>query len=546
MSGSVGNSVPFPVDHIEVWNTSFDWDNDGVGEVNHIHIRLNGAYLADDPGRYVTAYGQPNTILAPPILAYIDGVLVTPLAAQWGPFSLPNDGIRLIFDPAEAPNPGSSIAILVPDGYFYEADGTPAEGGYSANFAVADWFALFGADPSTTFSSISYTLQTLGTNLTLTGLDGVAGTGNPADNRILGNPGANSLAGAGGNDTIQGDAGADTMLGGSGDDSLVGQAGADSLAGAGGADTMEGGPGDDSYLVDNSLDEVSEAGGDGVDTVFTTQSQALRPGFENLTLLGVGGLTGTGNGLGNVITGNGGANALSGGAGDDLLIGLLSGDTLIGGAGADTTIGGIGADRHVVDSALDVTVELDGEGNDTVVAPSDWTLDPNVEWLSLTGLGSVAGTGNARANRLAGNAGDNLLRGLDGNDNLIGGDGADTLAGGSGLDRLVGGADQDWFLIEAPLNGADAITDLAPSLDRIAISVAGFGAGLAPGALDASMFVAHESNVPTSTGGTPQFVYNTARGVLFFDADGSGGAAAWRLATLSGAPPLAAADLVLV
>jgi Ca2+-binding RTX toxin-like protein len=72
------------------------------------------------------------------------------------------------------------------------------------------------------------------------------------------------------------------------------------------------------------------------------------------------------------------------------------------------------------------------------------------------------------------------------------------------------------------------------------------GFGLPSGALDPASFVAHASNVATAPFGTAQFIYNTAVGVLSFDADGfGGGAAAIRLAVLTGAPMVTAADIVI-
>ncbi|HEV7267842.1 MAG TPA: hypothetical protein VGN83_23495 [Falsiroseomonas sp.] len=66
------------------------------------------------------------------------------------------------------------------------------------------------------------------------------------------------------------------------------------------------------------------------------------------------------------------------------------------------------------------------------------------------------------------------------------------------------------------------------------------------GALDAANFVAPAPNVPSAACGTPQFIYNTAVGALFFDPDGAGGAGRVRLANLDGAPTLTAADVVIV
>jgi Ca2+-binding RTX toxin-like protein len=161
----------------------------------------------------------------------------------------------------------------------------------------------------------------------------------------------------------------------------------------------------------------------------------------------------------------------------------------------------------------------------------------------LTGA-AVAGTGNALVNRITGNAAGNLLSGLDGNDVLAGEEGADTLVGGAGADVLTGGAGADRFLFGAPAEGVDRIADFVAGEDLVVLLASGF-AGVAPGALPGGGFVAHASNLATAPEGVAQVIYNTEAGLLFFDADGMGGAAAVRLAVLTGVPALTAADVLI-
>jgi Ca2+-binding RTX toxin-like protein len=66
--------------------------------------------------------------------------------------------------------------------------------------------------------------------------------------------------------------------------------------------------------------------------------------IENLTLLGTGNLTGTGNASDNRIIGNSGNNTLVGGAGDDLVNGGAGNDVISGGTGHDQVFGGAGND----------------------------------------------------------------------------------------------------------------------------------------------------------------------------------------------------------
>jgi len=162
-----------------------------------------------------------------------------------------------------------------------------------------------------------------------------------------------------------------------------------------------------------------------------------------------------------------------------------------------------------------------------------------------SGTGDSNGAGNDGANRIAGNAGANRLDGFGGNDNLIGGEGNDTLAGGTGRDALSGGSGADWFVFFFSDEVPDRITDFASGEDLLLFSTSGFGDVLPPGWLDAANFVAHASSLATTPAGTAQFVYNTAAGLLLLDADGGGGTAALRIATFTGAPPLAAIDISL-
>lgn len=127
-----------------------------------------------------------------------------------------------------------------------------------------------------------------------------------------------------------------SILGTAGKDKLTGTAGNDTLNGLGGADTLRGGLGDDTYVVDQRGDEVIELVQQGHDTVRSSVDYTLDANVEDLVLTGNGGITGTGNGLANLLIGNAAANSLWGGGGGDVLEGGAGKDTLSGGAGADT------------------------------------------------------------------------------------------------------------------------------------------------------------------------------------------------------------------
>lgn len=166
-----------------------------------------------------------------------------------------------------------------------------------------------------------------------------------------------TISGLGGNDTLNGAAYRDVIDGGSGNDIIDGR---------GGADSMAGGVGNDVYYVDNTGDTVIELPGEGSDLVYATANWTMSANIENLTILGTGAVSITGNSATNTILGNDAANTIFGGAGGDLLTGnggddILYGedgsdylqggdgnDRLIGGAGANELTGGAGADIFVL------------------------------------------------------------------------------------------------------------------------------------------------------------------------------------------------------
>lgn len=149
------------------------------------------------------------------------------------------------------------------------------------------------------------------------------------------------------------------------------------------------------------------------------------------------------------ITTGGGDDTLLGGAGNDVLKGMAGNDRLDGAAGADSMQGGAGDDLYYVDNAGDRTVELAGEGIDTVRTGFTHTLAANVDNLELIYAGNAWGTGNGLDNRISGNAGNNVLKGLAGNDTIDGGLGADTMHGGAG---------NDIFYVD---NAGDQVVELA-------------------------------------------------------------------------------------
>jgi Ca2+-binding RTX toxin-like protein len=305
------------------------------------------------------------------------------------------------------------------------------------------------------YATVSYALGDFIERLTLGGTDNLTGKGNGQANTLIGNNGNNTLNGGGGADIMNGGAGNDTYIvdnagdviiegngggsdsvyanlsysltgsylenlfltgtaninatGNAGSNLLVGNGGNNVFNGGAGADTMNGGAGNDLYYVDNAGDVIIEGNGGGTDSVYTGISYSLTGSYlENIFLTGTANINASGN------------------AGDNLLVGNSGNNILNGGAGNDTMNGGAGDDIYYVDSTLDVVIEGNGGGIDTVYSTGSYSLGGSyVEKLFLTG------TNNTNA---AGNAGDNLLVGNDGNNVINGGDGADTMNGGLGDD----------------------------------------------------------------------------------------------------------------
>ncbi len=273
-------------------------------------------------------------------------------------------------------------------------------------------------------------------------------------------------------DYLYGNVTNDMLSGLSGDDSLYGGAGNDLLDGGIGADGMTGGSGNDLYMIDDVGDGVTEQAGQGTDTVQSNVTYVLSANVENLALIGNAAINGTGNSLNNILTGNGAVNVLTGGAGNDTYV-VGAGDTIVeaagsgtdviradiswtlgsnvenlvltgtaavngsgnslantltgnsaanilnGGTGADKLIGGQGDDTYVVDNVSDQIIESANQGLDTVQSSVTYTLASNVENLTLTGSGSINGTGNGLDNILTGNNAANRLTGGAGNDTYV-------------------------------------------------------------------------------------------------------------------------------
>jgi trimeric autotransporter adhesin len=354
------------------------------------------------------------------------------------------------------------------------------------NNAGTDTVQVFiDGDPLGT-NTVSYTLAANIENLTYAGKGNFTGTGNNLSNIITGGNGDDTLdGGPGGNDTLIGGAGNDTyIIRNAGDvvtenanggidtvktalgthvlsanvenltytgavgftgtgnvlaNVITGGVGNDTLSdgGVGGADTLIGGAGNDTYLVANTGDVITELAPGGTDTVRTTAlSYTLGANVEDLTSVGAGNFTLTGNAQVNVITGGAGNDTLDGGKNT---------------TGVDRLTGGAGNDTYIIRNAGDVITEAANGGTDTVQTTlNSYTLGNNLENLTFIGTGAFTGTGNGAANVITGGAG------------------ADTLTGGGGADTFI--------LAKGDANG-DRITDFttAAGANHDSITFTGYG-----------------------------------------------------------------------
>ena len=231
-----------------------------------------------------------------------------------------------------------------------------------------------------------------------------------------------------GQDVVSGGNGADILRGYAGNDLLRGNGGNDALRGDQGNDTLNGGLGNDTASYASAVAGVK------VNLGVVIAQNTVGAGTD--TLISIENLTGSN--LNDRLTGNTANNIVN------------------GGLGSDTMIGGLGNDTYVRNATGDVVAEGANAGTDTVQSAVTYTLGANLEKLTLTGNGSINGTGNTLANTLTGNTAKNILNGGAGNDTLNGGAGSDTMIGGLGNDTYVRNATGD-VVTELASQGTDTV-----------------------------------------------------------------------------------------
>jgi serralysin len=357
-----------------------------------------------------------------------------------------------------------------------------------------------------------------------------------ANDRIIGNTADNRLDGDYGKDSLSGASGNDTLIGGVGNDWLDGGAGADLMDGGADWDVVSYRSATSGVTVDLTTNANSgAAAGDTIRNV-----EVLQGSNANDMLTGID----RGNGHGVQLYGEDGDDALIGKGGGDALFGGAGNDWLDGGPGGDLLDGGAGWDVLSYQSATSgVVVDLTSNANGGA-ATGD--VISNVEVVQGTNLDdTLVGKDNGGGNgvQLYGEGGSDTLLGKGGGDYLFGGAGNDTLDSGFGCDVLIGGsgADQFNFMTALGAGNMDTIQDFSVAEgDRIVLSRSVF-MDVGTGPLSSTYF-----NLGAATSFDHHILYDQGTGELFYDVDGSGGAAAIKFAAVSAGTALSAAHFFIV
>lgn len=304
-------------------------------------------------------------------------------------------------------------------------------------------------------------------------------------------------------------------IGGAFNDRLIGNTGDNLFEGGAGSDTLEGGGGSDtlsfrdvegiSLFMNGNVSDLHTLGiqrfnNDGISFRQSRFETDRFSGFERF-MLGNGNdfLAFSGSNVAATVTGGGGNDSIFGGSGGDHLDGGAGNDILDANSGSNTVLSGDGNDTIRSSGAADSI--SGGNGNDTIFSTSD-------------------------GGRIDGGAGDDVFE-VFGKATVITGTGNDTV-----LVSLFSGA-------------LPSVTDFSVASDTIAFRVSELNhflsnagaASLTAGTLSTENFVSGSGAVARDS--NDHFIYDTADGKLYFDADGSGSAfGAAHVVSLVGSSPV--------
>ena len=223
-------------------------------------------------------------------------------------------------------------------------------------------------------------------------------------------------------------------------------------------------------------------------------------------------------------------------------------DSFAGGQGNDTIDGGAGSSDHVTydysseeGGSYGVVVNLSTAAVTATVGGAAVTVAAGRardNWNGTDTLLNIENvTGSLLGDYILGSAGNNnYLDGRDGNDTINGGAGNDVIYGGAGNDSLTGGTGADIFVFDAAPNAAtnvDRVLDFSALDDTIHLENGVMaGLGVSGVMLSANAFYA-AAGAARAMDQYDRVIYNTTTGDLYYDADGTGAAAAVRIGVIS-------------
>jgi Ca2+-binding RTX toxin-like protein len=363
---------------------------------------------------------------------------------------------------------------------------------------------------------------------------------------ITGTTIADTIVGTDGDDVIYGLEGNDNLIGGSGNDDLIGGKGNDTLNGGDGFDTADYSQIDSGVRIDLGGNKV----------IGLTSTSKLLVGTDKTSNI-ENAIGGSGN---DTLIASRNGSELEGGDGNDTLKGGSKSDTLYGGDGNDIVSAGSGNDIIIGgDGAGDDSYD-GGSGIDSVrysSATSGITVDLTLKSANaISTLGSdLAGIGTDKLtnieNIIAGDYDDTLI-GNKLKNQMEGGDGNDTLNGGLGNDTLIGGDGEDTFIFNTKLNkssNVDTIADFNQTDDEIQLALSIFtnikGSDNIFDAYDIEVNT-WAANQKVNATSDAHLIFNTSNHGLYYDADGSGKAAAVHFASLASMTSIEVTDFFLI
>lgn len=154
-------------------------------------------------------------------------------------------------------------------------------------------------------------------------------------------------------------------------------------------------------------------------------------------------------------------------------------------------------------------------------------------------------TGGRSNDKLYGNGAANTLKGSGGKDSLHAHSGDDVLIGGSGSDTLSGGSGSDVFVFNAKpskTTNLDRISDFDVRQDAIHLENSVFKKIGKAGTLKSKYFEVGAK----ARDKDDYLIYNKSKGILSYDADGSGQRKAVEIAVLSNKAKLSVADIFVI